>query len=286
MTEKFMRDIKVVAGPFPLGSDPNELVIEPSEGLRDVLKMRFDITQSNNREANKGSLSIWNLKEESRSKLQEEDSEVLIEAGYVGDLSQIFLGDLEKATNGRDSVNWITEIELGDGTSQLGKSRINLGLRGGQTPGAILKKAAQSLGLDVGNLDEKVSENGVRSVRREFINNVILSGKASDVLDEVASSLGYNFSIQGKKLQFLAKGEALKNPPVPLDLTNGLIGSPQVGEKGVVEAKSLLNGRFVPGQKIALASLVASGEFVAQKVQHVGDTWGDEWSTNVEMTPL
>jgi hypothetical protein len=276
VTAKLQRDIRVLAGP---------LTIESGSAFGNILKMRFSITKSNNREANKAQLTMWNLKEENRSKLQEKDLEVVIEAGYLDDISEIFKGDVEHVTNSRDSVNWITELELGDGSKQLGAARINRSLRGGQKPGQILKEAAAALGLDVGNLDEKIKSDGVRSVLKEFINNVVLSGKASDVIDETAASLGLNFSVQGKKLQFLGKGESLKNPPITLDLTNGLIGSPQIGEKGIVEAKSLLNGKIVPGQKIDLASLVVSGSFIAQKVAHVGDTWGDEWGTEIEMKP-
>lgn len=280
MTALFKRDIKVVAGP---------LTIEPRTTAGEnqpILKMTFDITKTNNREVNKCELKIWNLKESTRSKLQEKDLEVMIEAGYVEELNQIFKGDLENATVEKESVDTITILELGDGTKQIKKSRVNLSFRGGQAVGQMLEKVAETMGLAEGNLREKVARNGERSVLKELIQNVILSGKSMDVLDEIASSMGMNVSVQDKALQFLGPSEVLPGPAIPLDFRTGLIGSPEVGEKGVVTAMSLLNGRFKPGKKVAIESLFINGEFVIQKVQHTGDTWGEQWATNLELNPL
>ena len=280
MTALFKRDIKVTAGP---------LTIEPRTAAGEnqpILAMRFDITKTNNREANKCELKIWNLKKESRAKLQEKGLEVVIEAGYIDEINQIFKGDLENATTGRDAVNWLTTVELGDGSRQMKSSRINESLRGPQSIGRMLKKVADTLGLNPGNLQEKVDSNGARSVLKQLLNTVVLSGKSIDVLDEIASSMGLNISVQDKALQFLAKGEALAGPAVPISAATGLLGSPEVGENGVVSAVSLLNGRFKPGSKVSIDSRVVAGDFIAQKVQHVGHTWGEEWTTGLELNPL
>lgn len=276
MTQLFKRDVKVIAGP---------LTIEPRTELGEnqtILKMSFDITKTNNREPNKAELIIWNLQEGSRSKLEEQDLEVIIEAGYIDERNQIFKGDIETTTISKSSVDWVTNLELGDGSKQIQSARINESFRGPQTPGQMLKKAAAALGLNTGNLDTKSADI---SVLKEFINNVILSGKAADVLDEISSAMGLNFSVQDKSLQFLSTGEALPGVPVPLSVGTGLLGSPSVGEKDIVTATSLLNGRIKPGCKVTLESLLVNGTFVAQKVQHVGDTWGDEWTTSMELKP-
>jgi hypothetical protein len=283
VTERLKRDIKIIAGP---------LTIEPRTATGEnqpMLKVRFDITKTNNREPNKAELTIWNLKEANRVKLQEEGLEVIIEAGYVDAIDQIFKGDIETTTVGKDSVNWITSLELGDGSKQMRTARSNDSFRGPQTPGEMLKKAAKpflDLGIGEGNLIEKVKAGVGPSVLKELINTYVLSGKTSDVLDDIASAMGLNYSVQDKSLQFLGKGEALQGAAILLDLTNGLIGSPDIGEKGVVSAVSLLNGQFKPGVQILLSSRVISGTYVAQKVQHVGDSWADEWNTNLELKPI
>lgn len=280
MSELFNRDIRVVAGP---------LVISPRTAVgfdQTMLALKFDITKSQAREPNKCSMTIWNLSEANRTKLQEEGLEVIIEAGYVDEIVQIFKGDIDRTTITRESTDWITEVELLDGGRKRATSRMNLSFRGGQSVAQMLKKAAEQMGVGLGNLGEQITSGGGRSVLKEFVSGFIFSGKTDDLLDELSSSMGLKYSVQDGNLQFLGKGRALSGPAVVLDLLSGLIGSPSIGEKGVVKAKSLLNGRIKPGVRVALASLVVSGDFIADKVKHTGATWGSEWTTDMELLPL
>lgn len=280
MTLKWKRDIQVIAGP---------LTIEPRTETGEnqpILKMRFDITASNNREANKAELAIWNLKEESRTLLQPAGLETIIKAGYVDSISQIWKGDSARTVNAKEVTDWITTMELGDGTKELKSKRINKSFRGPQDAGSILQAAADAMGLDIGNVKEQIRANGARSVLKQFVSGNVLSGKAADVMDEVASSLGLNYSVQGKKLQLLPKGGTLPGPAIDLSVETGMIGSPQIGEKGTLTTATLLDPRMVPGRRVKIDSLVVTGEFKVQKVHHIGDTWGGEWTTELEMDPL
>lgn len=279
MADLYNRDIKVVAGPLTISPRTTSGETQP------VLAMDFNISKGDARNANKAQLKIWNLTKEQRVQLQEKGLEVIIEAGYVQEIKQIFKGDIDKSLITRDAVNWVTNLELLDGGAATKTARINESLRGGQPVGQILKKAAEAMGLDVGNLADKVSSDGGRSVLKELVSGIVLSGKADDVLDEISSSLGLKYSIQDKQLQFLAKGEATKDPPVILNAGTGLLGSPSVGEKGTITATSLLNGLIKPGRRVTLSSSVVDGTFVASKVKHRGQTWGDAWTTEVEMLP-
>ena len=277
MADLFQRDARILAGPL-------EIKARTAPGVREpLLQVKFDVVKTAGKDPNKGKLAIWNLTEANRARLQEKGLEVIIEAGYLSGVEQIFKGDIDQSTITRDAVNWVVELELGDGSKAIKSARINESARGPQTPGAMLKKAAEALGLDPGNLNDKVSADGARSILKELVSGYVLSGNASEVLDEVASSLGLRFSVQDKRLQFLAPGEALSDPAVKLNAGTGLLGSPSVGEKGVVTAVSLLNGRVKPGRLVELDSVLLSGEYVTKKVQHRGETWGSAWSTTIEM---
>lgn len=280
MARLFKRDIRIVAG---------DLTIEPrtaSGENQPMLAIDFKVTSSDADDLNKAKLTIWNLSETNRAKLQVKDTEVTIEAGYVDQLVQIFKGDIDAATNERDSVNWITSVEMSDGGAALKSSRINQSFPGGQSVGQMLKKAVESTGLGLGNLKEKVTANGARSVLKEFVSGFVLSGKSDEVIDELASSMGLKSSVQGKQFMFLAKGEALPGPAVKLNATStgsGLIGSPQIGEEGTIKARCLLNGRIAPGRLVELESVIVSGSFIVKKVKHSGQTWGNDWTTEMEM---
>lgn len=277
MTRLFKRDVRVIVGPYTIDA------LNTAGGRQPLLKLTFDVEKTADRSANTASLAVWNLAETTRSWFQEKGLEVIIEAGYVDERNQIFKGDIESTLITRPSVDWIVQLELGDGSQALKSARINESLRGPQKLGKVLEKAANALGLDVGNLKEQVRTDGARSVLKQLLNNIILSGKASDVLDEISSAAGLTYSIQDKSLQFVAKGGSVSGPAIELNDSRGLIGSPEVGEKGVVTAKSLLNGRIKPGVRIDLESLLLDGEYIVQKVKHSGDTWGNDWHTEMEM---
>jgi len=277
LTRLLNRDVRIITDAFVIDART------AAKGRQPLLKLTFDVTKTLDRSANTASLSIWNLSENSRSWLQEKGLEVSIEAGYVEERNQIFKGDIENTTITREAVDWIVALELGDGTAALQSSRVNLSLRGPQKMGAVLQKVAETLGLDTGNLKEKVASDGARSVLKDIINSIVLSGKSADVLEEVAAAMGLSYSVQDKGLLFRAPGEAVSGPAIELNDSKGLLGSPEVGEKGIVSARSLLNGRIKPGVLIDLESLLISGQYLVQKVKHVGDTWGAQWETEMEM---
>lgn len=274
MTRLYNRDIRISAGDLEISPRTTTGEKQPA------LAAKFNIQRNDDREKNKAKLTLYNLAERTRSKFQERNLDVAIEAGYVEQISQIFKGYVHATTITRSEVDWITEVEMADG--RVNAKRINQSFRGPQSVGQMLKKAAESMGLDIGNLQEKVSADGGRSVLKEFVSGFVLSGKAEDVLDNLSDSLGLKMSVQDGKLQFLGKSEFLPGPSVPLSAGEGLIGSPSVGEKGVIKFRCLLNGRIVPGRLIELYSAVANGEIIARKVRHTGSTWGAEWTTEVE----
>jgi len=274
-TRLYNRDVRVVAGP---------LTIEPRTATGEnqpMLALTFSVAANRSREPNTGEIRIYNLRAENRAALQEAGLEVVLEAGYVGDLRTLFKGDTVTTTIERDAVNWATTVELTDGGKEMAKARVNVSSRGGQGVGGALREVANALGLDVGNLEDKLAGN--RSVLKEFLSGFSFSGSAADAVDQLASSMGLGFSVQGKTMQFLGAKEALPGPAVVLSPSTGLLGSPSVGEKGVVTARSLLNGLLVPGRRVELSSAIVEGAYVCDSVKHDGDTWGDAWTSEVEL---
>lgn len=281
MSQLINRDIKVVAGP---------LTIRPRTTLganQPALKMEISSESGLSRDPNDCEIKIYNLSKNSRAKLETNNIPVIIEAGYIDEISEIFKGTLHFGSTFRTSTEWITTLQVGDGAKNTKTSRINTSFRGGTPVGQVLQTVADAMGLDVGNLKEKVASNGARSILKEFVSGVVLSGKASDAMDQVTKSLGLSWSSQGGKLQLLSKKEVTSDPPIVLSGETGLIGSPEVGEDGVVKAKSLLNGKIFPGRQINITSDTVVGSFRVEKIRHKADTWGSEWSTEIlEASPL
>jgi len=252
------------------------------------LHVSFRIDKTLTSEPNKAEITIYNLTKDLRSSFNKKGSKITIEAGYADDRTEIFQGDIESSTTSRDGSDWVTKIQGGDGSTKLRTSKINESLKPGATIKDALKAVVKCMGLDDGNATEKIDEGGFREGITEFIKGVTLSGKCSDVMDKLTKSAGLEWSVQGGKNQLTlrGKGQTVRKDAVLVNQSTGMIGSPEVGEKGIVTVKTLLNGRIWPGRKIKVESLLVDGFFKVGSVSHEGSTFGDSWYTSAEAEPL
>lgn len=249
-----------------------------------MLKVSFKVTRSSGKEPNKAEVSIYNLKKDNRTALQEKKIPTIIEAGYVDNISQIFSGSLEFGENRQDGRDWITTIQAGDGTQKYKSARINKSFKGPVNIVDALKAAAGAMGIDEGNLSDVTQS--IRGSVSEFSNGMVLSGKAEQQLDKIAKTMGFKWSIQDEKLQFLGPTQFVGPTATKIAPGTGLIGSPEPGEKGIVRARSLLQPNLLPGHRVEIKSAEVDGFFRIDKVVFSGDTWGDDWFADMECKPL
>jgi hypothetical protein len=274
------RDVLLNAGGIKIASR------SPSGGTQDTLRFTFKIELSTKKPPNTATISIWNLSKPTRAILQAIALQTVLEAGYFGSRSTIFSGKLEYGATARDGTDWVTTLQSSDGGRQVAESRVSLSFKKGTPIGTVLTRLAKELGLGLGNVAQKASAGSLRGSVTEFINGVVLSGKTYDQLAKVAKQMGYGLSIQNGQVQLLAPLEVLNNEAVLLTKTTGLIGSPEAGEKGAVKARSLLQPDLVPGRKIRIESEEVTGFFKVERSVFVGDTWGQDWYTDIEGKPL
>ena len=301
MTDLFNRDFTCRIGGAVISIQTPDLL---TGKIATSLRAAFKIEKSDASEPNKATIEVWNLSEANRRILQEGASLVaktiaaakragvtprwkwplIVEAGYVGYKSQIFSGDVQLAESKKERSDWVTTIEAEDGGNQYANARINKSFGAGTTMLALLTFAAKSLGIGLGNSLEKFAISKRNIV--VFKKGIAISGKVSKILDKYCASAGYRWCIHDGQLQVLAPGETLFENVVILNKSSGLIGSPELGEEGVVSFTSLLQGAIKPGKRIILDSETAKGTFKAERVSHSGDTWGQEWYTEVEAKPV
>lgn len=253
-----------------------------------ILKLAFKVVRSLKKEPNAAEISVYNLTKANRVAFQEEDIETELEAGYIDNVSQIFKGKLDFAENKLAGRDWVTTLQTSDSGKSFRSARINTSIKGPANIGDVLQAAGSALGINVGNLAEKVREGSIRGALSEFTNGIVLSGKAEQVFDKVVKSMGYSWSIQDGQLQILAPTEVVREDAVLLRPGTGMIGTPEPGEKGFVKARSLLQPDLVPGRKFKIESVNddVNGFFRAEKCTFVGDTWGNDWYVDVEGKPL
>ncbi len=284
MSELFNRDLSVIVGTLKIATRA-----AGPDKARPTLRVVFNVSLSLSSDANTCNLSIYNLKKDNRSLLhQSKKLTTIVNAGYVGNAHDIFKGDLEFVGSAREGTDWVTTLQSGDGANKFKGSRINLSFKGPVTLKVVLKKIAAATGLDLGNVIEKADQGSFREALQEFKNGKVLSGAAIEAIKKLAKDMGYGHSVQGGANLLLGPNETLALPAVLLKAGTGLLGSPEPGEDGFVTARSLLQPELLPGRQVKLEAREIDGFFRVEKEKSVfsGDTWGNDWDSQVELKPL
>lgn len=253
---------------------------------RSVLRVQFKVTRTSSKEPNEAAVSIYNLAPETRVALQEKDILTQIECGYADNVHQIFLGRLDYARSFREGADWVTSFQSTDGGRAFRKSRINLSLKGPVKPERVLDEIGKSMDLDLGNLKQKVAEGGPRKAVKSFLGGFVASGKAEAELTKITNTMGLQWSVQDEQLNVLAPDETLGTLARVLSPATGLIGSPEPGDKGRITARCLILPNLIPNSRVKIEAREIEGFYKVEKVTYTGDTWGNDWYSDLELRPI
>ncbi len=260
------------------------------------LRVAFRVEKSLKPRPNQVELRVWNLSEQSRKDLIR-DVYVAIEAGYQKDTSVVFVGNLNKVDHLRQGPDWVTAVRVGDGEKEIKKARVNTSFKPGTTPEQIVKTLTnvltgdfKSKGFDVklavGNALDKARKGDTEGAIKQLSQGFVAFGSAFDELVKLGNNLGYDVSIQDKKLTLLAKGETLGKTDVLLNSATGLVGSPEQAEEAHIRCRAQLNGQLQPGGGVRLESRQFKGRYRIVRLIHTSDTHGPDWFTDLEMERL
>lgn len=263
-----------------------KVTVGDSESLSTAdLRVVFRVKKTLEKDPNTASVKISNLAEGSRAKLNKKGMHLVLQAGYEGNVGTIFSGDTRTVDHTRESADWQTHIQCGDGESAYQFARIEESFAANTSTGDIIKKVATALGIGFGNLNDVLSKPLAVST---FKHGFTAFGPASQVLDKLILAAGYRWSIQQGALQITKAGEPVQTNAFLLSADSGLLGSPdhtapdKKGKPAILKVKALLNPNFIPGYIVRIESRAVKGEFLMQSVEHSGDSHGAEWVSNLE----
>jgi len=208
---------------------------------------------------------------------------VSIEAGYFGGTSLIFRGDLRDVVSGRDGTDWITTI-TSDSGRRARKKRILKSFAPGATVGEVLKAAADAMGVRLGNTAIKTVTAKIKGTQsNKFFNGYALAGAIDHELDRLARSVGLEWSVQDDELQFLDDGRPLQELGIKLTAQTGLVGSPEPGNKGIIDARCLMIPDLSPGRRVQIESEHVKGVYRIETTRHRGDRSGHDWYVDLQL---
>ena len=269
MTELFSRKVRVQVDTIAI----------------DGLDVAFDVEKSlSAKTPNSCEIRIWNLNPDHRKGLQElEQVYVNLEAGYASGMSLLFRGDLRDVVSTRDGTDWVTTI-TSDSGRRARKRRLSKSFAPGASVKDVLLAAAKAMGVKLGNTAVKTVTAKIKGTSAvKFFNGYALAGELERELDRLARSCGLEWSIQDDELQFLDQGAPLQEIGIKLTPETGLVGSPEPGNRGLVQASCLMIPDLYPGRRILLQSEHVKGIYRVETSKHTGATAERDWYVQLEL---
>ena len=269
------------------------------EGLKIAFAVEKDLTQN----TNKTKLALWNLKEETRAKLEQPDTVIEIYAGYKdnGGALKIFSGNVIQG-NSKDEGNDVkTELYLADGRVALRDCVLSLSYPPGTSAGDIIQHIANEMGVPL--------VYGKNVVPTAYPEGYSFAGSAADALNEICEGQGLTWSIQNGVLQVILAGSVLANRGIVFSASSGLIGTPsriiranpyedldtterrskrrskkeEPDKRAGWEIDTLLFPTVNPGDAVKLESRTITGWFRVQTARHSGTSYGGEWKSHFQL---
>ena len=245
------------------------------EGIKVVaLRASFELEKTSESSANTAKITIYNLNENHRGLLQNEENVLIIlEVGYGEELGQLFIGDVTKVSIMKKGPDWVTSIEAGDGDQGLKDATLDKSYKAGVSLKTVVDDAIKSIKSTgaivtgtIKGLKEEISQNGFS-----------VSGLAQSVIDDITKKQGLEWSVQDNELNIIPVDEDTGENAMVLTSTTGLVGSPIRREKGIEFMSLITSVEARPGRAVKIESRDITGFFKLRKVTFVGDTDGNAW---------
>lgn len=256
---------------------------------RDGFRCTFKVTRTSEKNPNPITVAVYNLGPETREGLSRKGArpKLLLDVGYAEGVARLCIGDVRATAHTLAKPDWQTEFQAGDGERAIQWAHLSSSFARGTTYGQVVAACAAALGLGQGNLPE---HRATLDAAGNYAAGYVAHGPASAELDRVLASLGWTWSIQDEDLVLAPPSPAGGQIVDDIGPDTGLLGSPSFarpdGKRGArVKFRALLRPALRPGVVVNLRSLAHTGAVRVVKVDHAGDTHGDDWTSEIEARP-
>lgn len=241
----------------------------------DGLRVAFDVSKTIDSKPNPGKIQIWNLNRSNMAALLDgRYDRARLWVGYET-MRVLYAGDIVKPRVKRDGMDFVLELECGDGDVDHRTARVATSLGAGTRNSDALRAAASSMGR---------ATPGAMDVPRDTIlpRGRVLNGAARDVLTDLGADQGADWSVQDGELVFIPTDKVLPTDAVELSQETGMVGGPQATDNGL-ELTCLLNPALAIGGLVRVRSILPwfDGDYKIVALQHSGDALGGDWLTKI-----
>ncbi len=245
------------------------------------LRVSFRVARTSKSKPNKSEISIYNLSESSRALLKKL-ARVRLVAGYAGNASMIFAGQIDFVQSRREGADLVSTITAADGRTAW-NSFATKSYAGGVRYADVVRDLATAMGI-------AAPLTSLAAVTGTSRGGVALYGYAHRELDLLMADLGLEWSIQDGVLQVVNPASATTAKAVVLSPSSGLLGAPELSEpkhgRRTLRARSLLQPTLTPGRRVVVESKLHSGDFRVDRVDHSGDSHGGEFVSDCYLSAV
>lgn len=260
------------------------------------LRIAFQVIKSLSWSTNTASIQIYNLSSDKRAKLKDYGDEVTIYAGYTEEAGSqlLFVGDTTRVSHLFEQPEIITSFECGDGERTLNQRYVSVSFSEDISARTIIQNVASQVGLNIGYFAPTPS--GVSEI---YLNGFQDLDLVKNIIEKCSNKLKLTQSIQNGKLFLVPPQGSTEKPPVVISQNTGMVGVPQRytykrldlwrgGPKQGYKVKTLLRPDILPGDRVRLISeqIDVDELFFVDSVKHTGDTWGQQWISDLELVGL
>jgi hypothetical protein len=277
-----------------------QLLIGAGSSLIDLsqMEMEFQVQAWSMETPKTAMIRVYNLKPDTARRVTSEGAQVVLSAGYEGNFNTIFNGQLIQARIGRENgTDTYLDITAAVGDYVYNHGTLNLTVAAGVGVIGRLGMIANAVGLTLGTVQAPANDAGLPRGRVYF-------GLARDHLRKECASIGAHWCITDEgKLDVIASGSYKPGDIPVINASTGLIGVPEQTEIGVM-VRCLLNpnlqqnmvvqldnaqiqqmaypiGYFAEKDAAFIPDLSANGLYKILYVNHVGQTRGNDWYTDL-----
>lgn len=249
------------------------------------LRVVFDVKKTRTKSPNTAKIEVYNLSDETRNKIKEEDGFVVLRAGYVQSGEEdVFRGNIQQVYKKKQPPDSVTVIEAQDGNSTITEKTAALSYGSGISAKRIMNDVIGQIGIG------RKSTSVVSVADKQLANGFSFSGLAKDALSKITEFLGLEWSIQDNEVKLVPVDGADGYPVVLLSSDSGMIDSPvklddKKNKLAGWSVRALLMPGIEPASRVALESEeIPSGSiYTVSSISHNGDTWGDAWTSKLEL---
>lgn len=275
-------------------------------------RIAFDFARGIRAEPDRGMLRIWNLPKEVTDRIVSDHAQfqqflkktqtaprqtdqqraerlysileqhiVEVWAGYGTDSSMIFRGDvISVRPRVRDGLDYVCEIELGDGFVALQEQWMAQVFGVGETPANLFGflGALATAGSDDQAIRTSIGLVSPNAITARLNNQWVGQGRPADAIKEISDFLGLYWWVKDGKIEFIARDSYLPDFAVELNANSTLYATGETDDGRYRAFDCVLTPLVHPGRAVRIIDENGArfqGRILETKIS--GDTHADEW---------